>query len=122
MPTVSIRIAGCAFPVRPMPVAPFLYEWNIAAFFVVQLPHVIPRNSVEKCRRRAFFFVEFPGVSNQRQKRLLHDIRCGFRAFGHVNGKPVQTTLMTAVKFQKCVLIPCGEAPHKFDIPWFGQI
>ena len=122
MAPVSVGMSRSAIPIRRDAIARFLDEWNISGFFFVQFPDVIARNAVEKCRWRSLFFVEFSGISNQRQERFLHNIGCGFRASRHVDGIPIQPALMTAVEFQECVLIPCGEAPHKVNIPRFSQV
>ena len=122
MAVISVGIARPAVSIRRVAIARFLGERNISSFFFMQFPDVIARNAVEKCRWRTLFFVEFSGISYQRQERFLHNIGCGLRASRHVDGIPIQAALMTAVKFQERVLIPCGEAPHKVNIPRFSQV
>jgi len=36
-----------------------------------------------------------------------------------MQGKSVESTLMAPVKLQESVLVTCGKAPQKFNIPCF---
>jgi hypothetical protein len=61
-------------------------------------------------------------MSNQSHKRFLNYIASGFRPPAHVQGKAVQSALMTPVKLQESGLVTRGEPPHEFNIAWFGYV
>src|SRR5258706_14527130 len=102
---VSAGVCRRLTPIGRSRTIKFIMKRHIASLFFIQLPHMISRNAVEKCRRRSLFLVEFSGMANQRQEGLLDNIRSGFWASGHVQSEAVQTTLVTAIELQKSVLV-----------------
>jgi hypothetical protein len=102
---MSIPVVISSRSIRSIAVTGFFDKRYVAALFRLQFPYMVSRNAVQESSRRSLFFIEFPGLPDQRKECLLHNVRSGLRPTSHVYGVAIDPALMPAVELQKRAFI-----------------
>jgi hypothetical protein len=122
MAAVPVVVVAFPIPARPGAAACAIIKCHVAAFSLPQLSQVVARNAVQERGWGSLFFIELPGLADQTQECLLHNVGCGVGSSRHMQSIPINAALMPAVEFQERALVAFRETPHKFDIAQFDSV
>ena len=92
---------------------PLVFQRLIALLSLEQTPHVVSRNSIQKCLRLSPLGIKTSRLLNQRHKCFLHHLFRRFAPPRHMQRKPENPSLVPPIKKTKCLFIACRQAPQQ---------